>query len=175
MAVKVTTHHPGPQAPDPYVWRVTMDDDDLPWVVVLHFARWGAEWPCVGYELRQRVQISKRLDRGDLAELTPDTHRQLTERLEKYLALARSMLTFDLPAEAQETAEMRARGQGRRGLPDAFFVQIAHQYRALNSSGERPTAGLAKAHGVARSTASKWVARCRDLGYLPPAEPGKAG
>ena len=173
--VKVPTHHPGPQSPDPFVWRVTIDDDDLPWLVVLHFARWGAEWPCVGYDVRKKIELSADFERDALPELTPVTNHQVTERLEKYLALARSMLTFDLPAEVHETAELRAGGQGRRGLPDAFFVQIADQYQAIDSRGGSPTTELAKAHRVARSTASKWIARCRERRPPAPRRTGEGG
>jgi hypothetical protein len=65
---------------------------------------------------------------------------------------------------------------GRAGHDPVFYEEIAARYRQLVTRGVKsPTAQLARERHVPRDTASGWIRRCRELGYLPPARPGRAG
>lgn len=64
--------------------------------------------------------------------------------------------------------------QGRRRYPPEHFADVARVYRS-NVEGGRPTLSVADAFGVGKSTAAKWVARARSLGYLAPTTKGRAG
>ncbi|MBV8980397.1 MAG: helix-turn-helix domain-containing protein [Acidimicrobiia bacterium] len=69
---------------------------------------------------------------------------------------------------------------GRRGHDPNFLPSVAERYlqlraRADDASARAPVVAIAKEHNVARNTAAGWVKRCRELGYLPPARPGRAG
>jgi len=69
-----------------------------------------------------------------------------------------------------------AKRPGRAGHPDAFYREIASRYQALRGAGiTNPTKTIADERGNTRSTVAGWVRRARDLKYLPPARPGRAG
>jgi hypothetical protein len=89
--------------------------------------------------------------------------------------------------EGPEADELRDRfraGQtsGRGGRPRLYdaehWSEVAKVYtEAWRSTDERrraPTRAVAEHFTVAKSTAAKWVARCRDLGLLPPTSKGRA-
>ena len=172
MGVHIQVIHPGSEDVD---WRVRMDDDESPWLVFLNFVGIGApdspEWLCAGYELRRREDVEP----SDVRAITADDHRHVAERWERFVSVARSALEFSISEAARETGTLRARGRGRRGLPDEFFRGIADQYRQAHARNNRPTSAIAEAHDVSRSTASNWVAEARKRGYLEPATPGRAG
>jgi hypothetical protein len=85
--------------------------------------------------------------------------------------------TFDVgtgpPSEARDTflRHMRqgaiSRPGGRRRKPDDEIRQVAAIYKA---AGAKPILALEEAFpNYTRSTLNTWVARARELGYLPPA------
>jgi hypothetical protein len=79
-----------------------------------------------------------------------------------------SVLSSDLhtPVEAKET---------RRGYPDELWAAVADAYREAAAKGSRaPTATVAELWGIKRNTAAAWVRKCRQLGLLPEARPGRA-
>ena len=78
--------------------------------------------------------------------------------------------------EAREIVRARQR-QPRRGIAvsDDDLREIAVIYRAALAEQRRPTKAVMEAMHVSLATASRWVARARDLGYLGPARPGAAG
>lgn len=63
---------------------------------------------------------------------------------------------------------------GRRPLGDDHYRQVAEAYSAACEDGLPPTTTVAEQSRVSKTTAAKWVARARDLGYLPPTTRGKA-
>lgn len=60
-----------------------------------------------------------------------------------------------------------------RGGPT--YAAIAQTYSSAWARGEHPTAAVASEFGVSKSTAAKWVAKCRERGLLAPTERGRAG
>jgi transposase-like protein len=54
-------------------------------------------------------------------------------------------------------------------MNDEFLTRIAEQFLMWSGDdGGRAVTDIADAHGVNRSTASRWVQAARDAGHLPP-------
>lgn len=65
--------------------------------------------------------------------------------------------------------------EARRGYPEEHWVAVADAYREAASRGSRtPTRLVADLWGINRNTAAAWVRKCRRLGLLPEARPGRA-
>ena len=70
----------------------------------------------------------------------------------------------------------RQRRAGRRPLPEGHYADVAKRYAELRLQGTRnPTATIAAERAVNRNTVAGWLRGARQRGYLPPAQPGKAG
>jgi hypothetical protein len=79
-----------------------------------------------------------------------------------------SVLSSDLHTSVEAT-------EARRGYPDEHWMAVADAYREAASKGSRaPTATVADIWGIKRNTAAAWVRKCRQLGLLPEARPGRA-
>jgi hypothetical protein len=63
----------------------------------------------------------------------------------------------------------------QRGRPDAFYAELADEYRALVARTSRPAVEIAKRRDVPISTAHRWIKEARRRRLLPPGRPGKAG
>jgi hypothetical protein len=63
---------------------------------------------------------------------------------------------------------------GKR-IPDDYYKEVARVYRYAARLGKPPTAAVAKAFDVSRSTAGRYVVETRRRGFLGPALPGVAG
>ena len=62
----------------------------------------------------------------------------------------------------------------RRKLDDSFYERVADAYRDAVARQERaPRLCVAREANVPFNTASRWIATARELGYLPPAKPGR--
>jgi hypothetical protein len=166
MGYRVKTTIPFPKSADPYTWSVEFDEDDVAWLSRFQFIRvqhddGTLEWRNVGFELRRRVE---KIDEttGLLPEVEPQVLERFTQHWGRYLEIARASLEFNLPDAVKETADLRARGQGRRGLPDEFFAKVLAEYEQLGA-GHGAVSKIAREHGVGRSTASRWLTRAREL------------
>jgi len=144
------------------------------WAVVLWFhldiehTDDKSPYVCTGFEL---VPV----DRSG-REITPDVLRHVEGNWDRYLTIAHQVLDWDPDKFKQRVGELqRLRRRGRRGMDKDFYRGIAEEYRGLLERGERPTTGIARAHGVGRSTASRWVRDARDRGLLGEALPRRAG
>jgi hypothetical protein len=165
---------------------VAIREESLPeWVVVLWFvvelsAFSGRPegWYCTGFELRpgdpdRPAPRGSRFALASPPQLGADALRHVERNFVRYVAVARSVLEWDAEDAAARLGRLRRRG--RVGMTDEFYGHVAEQYRALVARGERPTTGLARAQGVGRSTASRWVREARKRGFLGPAMPRRAG
>lgn len=78
--------------------------------------------------------------------------------------------------ERRAAVRLMSRRQPRRGIPitDDDLREVAEVYRAHEVTG-RPTAAVMEHHNVARATASRWIARARERGYLGAAFRGRGG
>jgi hypothetical protein len=77
---------------------------------------------------------------------------------------------------------VKAPGEPTKGRPwssthdAAFYERIAARYLQLRGDGStNPTAVIAAEEQSNRNTVAGWVRKARQLNYLPPARPGRAG
>jgi transposase-like protein len=155
--------------------RATISPPHRAFDVTLHLVQRGGEhdfdtnatWRCIGYTVEAR-------DNADgLAELTVGEAIEIAKHLPAYFDAVANQLAFSTASVVAEAKAMMRRG--RRGLPDHFFVAIAHEYRRHLAAGKPPTASIARDFDVGRSTAASWISGARKRGYLGPARPGEAG
>jgi hypothetical protein len=76
-------------------------------------------------------------------------------------------------AQWPKSANRRGRPPGPDKPPE-HWQRVAEVYRLANDAGFPPTAAVAAEFDKAYSTVNKWVARCREMGLLPPTRRGKA-
>jgi hypothetical protein len=72
------------------------------------------------------------------------------------------------------TPVLHAANSDLKGFSDDFYRRVARQYTAYLEASGAPTAGIAEAAEVPRSTAVRWVHQARKRGLLPPTTQGKA-
>ena len=144
------------------------------WAVVLWFrldldrADDKSPYACTGFELVPADRSGR--------EITPDALRHVEHNWDRYLTIAHQVLDWDPDKFRQRVGELqRLRRRGRRGMDEDFYRGISEEYRGLLERGERPTTGIAKAHAVGRSTASRWIREARNRGLLGEAVPRRAG
>ncbi len=120
----------------------------------------------VGFELGSRVDAKpgeeieiERLPRS----LDHKTVEWVAGRFREYVEFARARVQFQAPTGPLPGS----RPPGRcRELTDDFLGLIAQQYRAWSAGRGRAVTEIARAHGVNRSTASRWVKAARDRNLL---------
>jgi hypothetical protein len=144
--VTAKAHFPRPGSPD---WRTEIHDDG----VSVEFV----------FDQQEDGSLELRELRIDKEHVTPAVLQRLADQLPFYLQTARGMLS-ERPSAIVAMEELRRAGQGRTGLPREFLERVAAEYRKLPPQGR--VAMLARAHHVNRSTAGRWVSRCRQLGLL---------
>jgi hypothetical protein len=80
---------------------------------------------------------------------------------------------------ASGAAARGLRALPQRGYPDDHYAQVADSYNRALRRGEsghsKPVEMIAAEFGVPRTTAARWVGEARRRGFLPRAQPGKAG
>jgi hypothetical protein len=95
-------------------------------------------------------------------------------------------LTNDLPADPADLSKAFKRSyrreprhsrlqrpSTRRGLDDDFYRNVAWAYREAAARGKNPGKTLAKDSDTPQGTVNRWIAKARELKYLPPGEPGR--
>lgn len=136
-------------------WRVEVAiGNDPPLTLLLD--REEDDWRVVAIELPEQ---------GDVGALLV----KAGEGWADYVCRAREVLLWPIEKAVAEAAEARSRTLKGRGHETGFYKLVAEQYREFVNRSERPTSSIAAAHGVSRSTASRWVRRARKLGFLRPA------
>ena len=192
----------GPR-PDYTSWARWPDAKKGPNHIGIHFDVIDGEPLCVGVELwsrnppppdkRHRSPFLHQEDRAETIDTTLwrsiPIGRLLRESRARHEAFAHrladptSRVADGLAAvypEGKPASSIRADGrrmlrhwQGRRRYPPEHFAEVARVYQS-SVEGGRPTLSVAETFGVEKSTAAKWVARARNLGYLEPTTKGRA-
>ena len=114
----------------------------------------------------------KRRAQSDLA----DALEQVSEAPERAwdIQTNASRWTDDLEATAARLRDESTTPGGRPLMYDEeHWQQVAGVYRDAAKRGDAPTKAVAEWGQVSKSAAAKWVARCRDLGLLPPTQRGR--
>lgn len=157
VRIAVTIEEPSTQFPI-IVYFMVIVDDDIPDAEALI---------PVGIELGRKFERDK-LDLGDRLPrpLDREAVQEVAARFREYVEYARACVAFrGRPNAPAETPGSRPRRK-RRVLDDGFLERIAEQYRVWSDEGGRAITEIANAHGVNRSTATRWVQGARDRGYL---------
>jgi hypothetical protein len=147
-----------PPLPDDPYWRVEVEDPALDWRLQLRFEREEPQtYTLVGLALDPGKPLSNR------------TLPRVQERLDHYVGAATAALTASYPELRARVDQARRRQRKRRGggLTDDFYKSVAEEWRSYRQRNNgTPTTSLARAHGVSRSTAGRWVKRAREMGML---------
>jgi hypothetical protein len=144
--------------PDPRV-SVEIHDSRLAWPLRLYFASLGDDAELIGAEFGTEEPPPVELDLRDVA--------RVASNLSLYVEYARAEILFDR-GDAQRALKVLANvGAPRRGTPGRWFREIAHEYSTRLAAGEKaPVKAIAEAHGVDKSTASRWLKEARRRGYI---------
>ena len=162
---------PGRRAPDPYNVQVEILENGCPWPIVFHFATvkeddGSLSYKNVGFELRRAGEtIDETTAIDDVPAIDSEALERIALNYERYLRTARAVIDWDQPQVDREMLELRRAGRTRRGLSDEFYRRVWADYTAhVRNRGERGAiAAIARAHQSHPSTASRWIARAREL------------
>jgi hypothetical protein len=69
-------------------------------------------------------------------------------------------------ALASRPLRPRVRRRGPAGPDDEALLAFAETYKAELGRSRRAMTAAANTHNISRTTANRWAARCRELGYL---------
>lgn len=104
---------------------------------------------------------------------TPITSRGLrTVPLGRFLHAAREAVQRQEGEPAAHPAET-APPPGSRRWPDQHYLQVADEYWRAQATGRPPRQAIAARWNVSKATASRWLRRARELGYVDDYEPGR--
>jgi hypothetical protein len=96
---------------------------------------------------------------------------RLLPNMSLYLQYARASLAWKHDSADSALRALRQVSSTRRGLSDDFLRAVAEIHESLVAEGEKyPVKALAKAQHVDVSTASRWISRARERGFLDPEE-----
>jgi hypothetical protein len=70
--------------------------------------------------------------------------------------------------EGAEQTEIVPPPSGSRSWPDEHFMQVAQEYWQAEAAGRPPRQAISERWSVSKATASRWLRRARELGYLDP-------
>jgi hypothetical protein len=99
---------------------------------------------------------------------TPITVRSLpTVPIQRMMQGARQAHQRQLQ-ELDEGKENLAPPVGSRSWPDEHFMQVADEYWQAEADGRPPRQAIAERWSVSKVTASRWLKRARELGYVDP-------
>ncbi len=158
--IKLTSLTRTTDAGDPRVC-VEIIDDAFALPIRLYFADLGKDPELVGVEIGSEHQPQTPLKRAQIAHLG--------RQLPILTAFARAEINyFNDPAAVAPLLEvLNEVGTTRRGKPGRFYKVIGAEYSTRVREGDpAPITSLAEAHGVNKSSASRWVKQAKIRGYV---------
>lgn len=90
-----------------------------------------------------------------------------TVPIQRFIQGARQAHQRQLQQDAAQT-EFVSPPSGSRSWPDEHFMQVAQAYWQAEAEGRPPRQAISERWGVSKVTASRWLKRARELGYLEP-------
>lgn len=177
-------------------WAVTLvADNDPPWPITFYFAavmddevgtrppEWQVdtkaktvtinpgdvvEWLHVGFEIGKplRPENDDPIGNEDVPPLTAADVENIAARYVHWLEAARSYLRLDSPRGSESLARVRRQKPAR--LSPEWLRLIGTEYESRTQEGQAAVSEIAKAHNVDVSTASRWVKRAQELGFVDP-------
>jgi transposase-like protein len=182
-APRTSVTYPGRRATDLRI-AVRIEEPSTPFPIVIYFVyaiddKIPNAWALipVGIELGQRFE---RVDDGQPHKKHPiGEHlprpldraavQEVVERFREYVEYARGCIAIGgVPTSGSQTPASKPRGKRRRELTDDFLSLIAEQYETWSAGSGRAVTEIANAHGVNRSTSSRWVKAAKDRGFFEP-------
>ena len=116
---------------------------------------------------------------SDLRKGLADDFRLRASSLDQLAAAYPEVSQFLTPVAANirmhAGAAEQVGGRGRPRIAADKLAAVAAIYRHATLLGENPVQKVAATLGLTRTTASKWIRRAREGGYLGASIPGKAG
>jgi hypothetical protein len=184
-APRTRVRYPAARARDSRI-AVTIEAPSIPFSVVVYFVHVIDDgipdaWAVipVGIEMGQRFDlpddgmphgkhpIGERLPRP----LDRAAVQEVAARFHDYVEFARGCMAIGGPPRtgtgfSSGQTPVSPRGRKRRAWTDDFLSLVAEQYETWSAGRGRAVTEIANAHGVNRSTASRWVQAARDRGFL---------
>jgi hypothetical protein len=134
------------------------------------------------YEGKPRPEKLEQISLAPYVPMTPADLRNLPWarllRAAEAIVIAQHSDSVDAwnAATAETSIAEPIRKPGRPRLGHAQLFGIAERYRQLVEAGDpAPAQRIAEERNEKPSTVRGWIKRARDLGFLPPARPGRAG
>lgn len=194
-AAKVAEHALATASPktDYFTWSYWPDSEKGPMRVGVYFDELDGEPVCVGIEVWSRNPPATRspvfgrveerphaidsalwrsLPVGRLLRESGARQQAFADRLARLCERLPDGQEDEAASMREAAAEIRRVWQGTKRYPNTHFAEVAAVYEAHRA--DRPTKSVSEKFGVPKSTAAKWVARARSLGYLEPTTRGRA-
>jgi hypothetical protein len=184
-APRARVRYPARRATDMRI-AVTIEEPSTPFPIVVYFVHViDDETPDAWALIPVGIELGQRFDRPDdgqphkshpIGERLPRpldraAVQEVAARFREYVEYARGCIAIGgIPSPSSEPPGSRPRGRRRRALTNDFLSLIAEQYETWGAGQGRAVTEIANAHGVNRSTASRWVQAARDRGFLPKEE-----
>lgn len=174
--------------------EVAWSDGDDDWTVVVEWGEIDGRVEAVGMHLRQAAPPQRPVTavtwrRVKVGQVVARARRQRYEEMggglvEAYRAaeagdeinqhLLEEFAPGTIDEIEREASRPHVRGRGRPPeYDDAHFAKIARIYSEAVEAGLKPLQAVITTQHVSKPTASRWVARARELGMLSPTTPGK--
>ena len=157
--VAVTESEDGTE-PEPPTWRI----DTKKRTVELDVSN-VAEWIHVGFEIGDPLRPDQEVSYDDITPLAAADVEGISTRYVHWLEAARNYLVLDPQAGGKSLLNVRRQKPAR--LTDEWLRLIASEYERRTREGQSAVSEIAKAHSADVSTASRWVARARERGFIP--------
>jgi hypothetical protein len=161
---------------------VTIEEPSRPFSVVIYFVHVIDDEINASVSIPVGVELGQRFDRPNdgqphkshpIGERLPRpldraAVQEVAERLGEYIEYARGCIAIGRIPNNSSTPSPGSRPQGRRrrALTNDFLSLVAEQYETWSAGKGRAVTEIAAAHGVNRSTASRWVQAARDRGLI---------
>jgi transposase-like protein len=179
-APRARVRYPGQRATDLRI-AVTIEEPSIPFPIVVYFVDViDTERPDAWALIPVGIELGHRFDRPDDGQphkthpigdrlprpLDREAVQEVAERFREYVEYARSCVAIGgVPTAGRPPGP---RGRKRRQLTDDFLSLIAEQYVKWSAGSGHAVTEIANAHGVNRSTASRWVQAAKDHGFFEP-------
>jgi hypothetical protein len=174
-APRTQVRWPGRRATDARI-AVTIEEPATPFPITIYFIRvHDDEITDAVAVINVGFEVGTRFDKDPYDEVIPLGERlprpldgraveAVVQNFRAYVEHARHAIEFRWSGQ---TPGSKPRNRRRRELTDDFLSTIAEQYEAWSAGTGHAVTEISKAHGVNRSTASRWVDAARERDLIP--------
>jgi hypothetical protein len=172
-------------------WETVWPTPDGPWLVTLHWRERAGQVVCCGLLVEPRESLEPAPLTTTIIRSIPFRRLVRQARRERYdvtggdvVDAVREGAAFrpgdepgdSLVEEMQRTSAPWAEKPRGRPVKHAreHYREVAQAYSSALAAGNPPLMAVTTRYGIARPTASRWVAGAREEGFLPPTQRGRA-